>query len=224
MKYLIFDSGPIISLTMSGMLSVLEKLKDKFNGEFIITPQVKNEIIDRPMRIKKYKLEAIQVKDLVNKGVLKMSTKFVPQQKLDRETRWIMQTMNNVLSEPSTKEKISLIHEGEASCLAFSKLCGVDNLIVIDERSTRMMIENPKALEEMMERKLHTPLEVNNNLLNQLKQFKFIRSAELLFVAYKKELIGLKQDKNLLDALLYGVKFKGTAISSTEIEDMKKLI
>ena len=224
MKYLIFDAGPIISLTMNGMLSVLEKLKQVFQGEFIITPQVKNEIIDRPMKIKKYKLEAIQVKSLIDKGILKMSTKIVPQQKLDKETKKIIQTMNNVLSEPSTNEKINLIHEGEASCLAFSNLCGVDNLIVIDERSTRIMIENPKALEDMMERKLHTPLELNNNLLNQLKQYKFIRSAELLFIAYKKGLVGLKQDKNLLDALLYGVKFKGAAISSTEIEDMKKLI
>ena len=224
MKYLIFDAGPIISLTMNGMLSVLEKLREHFDGEFIITPSVKNEVVDRPMKIKKYKLEAIQVKNLIDRGILKMSTKIISQDKLDRETKKIIQTMNGVLLEPSTNEKIDLIHKGEASCLAFSKLCGVDNLIVIDERSTRMMIENPRALEEMMERKLHTPLEINNNLLNQLQKYKFIRSAELLFIAYKKSLIGLKQDKNLLDALLYGVKFKGTAISSTEIEDMKKLI
>ncbi len=32
-----------------------------------------------------------------------------------------------------------------------------------------------------------------------------------------------KKDKELLDALLYGVKFKGCAISSVEIEEMKRL-
>ena len=54
MKYLIFDAGPIISLTMNGLLPILEKLKKVFDGEFILTPSVKSEVIDRPMRIKKY--------------------------------------------------------------------------------------------------------------------------------------------------------------------------
>jgi hypothetical protein len=75
----------------------------------------------------------------------------------------------------------------------------------------------------MMERKLHTPLDAQLSLLDELKGFKFIRSAELLFVAHKKGLVHVKDGKDLLDALLYGVKFKGCAISSTEIEDMKKL-
>ena len=32
MKYLIFDAGPIISLTMNGMLPIIEKLKGVFDG------------------------------------------------------------------------------------------------------------------------------------------------------------------------------------------------
>ena len=47
---------------------------------------------------------------------------------------------------------------------------------------------------------------------------------ENLWLAYKKNLIPVKKNKELLDALLYGVKFKGAAISSVEIEEMKKLI
>ena len=74
-----------------------------------------------------------------------------------------------------------------------------------------------------MEKKLHTPLDPNLSLLEGMKKFKFIRSAELLYIAYKKDLIGVKKEKELLDALLYGVKFKGCAISSVEIEEMKKL-
>jgi len=87
-----------------------------------------------------------------------------------------------------------------------------------------MLTEAPQNLEGMMEKKLHTPLEAELPLLNSLKNFKFIRSSELLFVAYKKGLIPIKKDKELLDALLYGVKFKGTAISSNEIEEMKRLV
>lgn len=224
MKYLIFDAGPIISLTMNGMLSIIEKLKEVFDGEFILTPRVKNEVVDRPMKIKKYKLEAIQVDDMIRRGVFKMSTDVIPQQKLDKEVKRILKITNGVLRTTQTGEKIKIIHEGEAACLAFSNLCGCDNAIVIDERTTRMLTEAPHNLEKMMEKKLHTPLDAELSLLDELKKFKFIRSAELLFVAYKKELIPIKKDKNLLDALLYGVKFKGAAISSIEIEEMKKMV
>jgi predicted nucleic acid-binding protein len=223
MKYLIFDAGPVISLAMNGMLPVIEKLRGVFDGEFVITPQVKNEIIDRPLKIKKFKLEAVQVRDLLDRGCFKMSTDIIPQQKLDIETKRLLKVANGVFRTTQSGEKIEVIHEGEASCLAFSKLCGADNVIVIDERSTRMLSESPKNLERMMEKKLHTPLDAQQSLLDSLKDFKFIRSAELLFVAYKKGLIPIKKNKDLLDALLYGVKFKGAAISSKEIEDMKKL-
>ena len=250
MKYLIFDAGPIISLTMNGMLYVIEKLKEGFDGEFVLTPQVKKEVVDRPMKIKKYKLEAIQVRDMIERGVFKMSSEIVPNQKLDEEVKQILKVSGGVLRTVQTGEKIKIIHEGEAACLAFSKLCGADNtlansdkkagarctlaesnklagarcVIVIDERTTRMLTEAPQNLKEMMERKLHTPLKAELSLLKELKDFKFIRSAELLFVAYKKGLIPIKKSKDLLDALLYGVKFKGAAISSVEIEEMKKLV
>ena len=223
MKYLIFDAGPIISLAMNGMLPVVKKLKEVFDGEFILTPHVKNEVVDRPMKIKKFKLEAMQVKNMIDRGIFKMSSEVVPQQKLDKEVKRLLKVTGGVLRTTQTGEKIDIIHAGEAACLAFSNLCGADSVIVIDERTTRMLTESPKNLEKMMERKLHTPLDAQLSLLDELKGFKFIRSAELLFVAHKKGLIPMKNGKELLDALLYGVKFKGCAISSTEIEDMKKL-
>jgi hypothetical protein len=224
MKYLIFDAGPIISLTMNGMLPIIEKLKEIFDGEFILTPHVKNEVIDRPMKIKKYKLEALQVNDMLSRGIFKLSTDIVPQQKLDKEIKRLLKVTNGVLRTTQTKEKIKIIHEGEAACLAFSNLCKCDNAIVIDERTTRMLTEAPQNLEKMMEKKLHTPLDAQLSLLDELKRFRFIRSAELLFIAYKKGLIKIKGGVDVLDALLYGVKFKGCAIASTEIEDMKRLV
>ncbi len=241
MKYLIFDAGPIISLTLNGMLPIIEKLKEVFDGEFILTPDVKREVVDRPMKIKKFKLEALQVQSLIDRGIFRMSRDFVSNQKLDKEMKKVIKNANGVLRTTSTGEKISIIHNGEAACLAFASLCKCDNVIVIDERTTRMLTEAPQNLEKMMERKLHTPLSANLNLIKGMKNFKFIRSAELLYIAYKKDLIGTvsnnvpsktetknlnpinKKNKEWLDALLYGVKFKGCAISSVEIEEMKKL-
>ena len=224
MKYLIFDAGPIISLAMSGMLPIIEKLKGVFDGEFILTSYVKNEVVGRPMKIKKFKLEAMQVQDMIERGIFKMSSSVVSDEKLEAETKKLLKITNGVLRTTQTGEKIEIIHGGEAACLAFSKLCGASNVIVIDERTTRMLTEAPKSLEKMMEKKLHTPLDAQLSLLDELKDFRFIRSAELLFVAHKKGLISMKDGKELLDALLYGVKFKGCAISSKEIEDMKKLV
>jgi hypothetical protein len=224
MKYLIFDAGPIISLAMNGMISILEKLRENFEGEFILTSSVKREVIDRPLKIKKYALEAIQVQTLLDKKIFRMAEEIVDKITLERETKKILKISSGVLRVAHTGEKINLIQEGEASCIAFSFLCNQENLIVIDERTTRLLTEAPENLEVMMEKKLHIPLTAELSLIKNFKELKFIRSAELLFIAYKKDLLPFKKDKQTLDALLYGVKTKGTAISSSEIEEMKKMV
>ena len=222
-KFLIFDAGPIISLTMNGLLDIIEKLKKEFDGEFVIPPAVKREVVDRPLKIKKYSLEGVRVKNLLDRGVLKLTSDFVSNSSLNRETKKIMKLVNSSFKAESTGEDIRLIQKGEAACLAFSKLCGCENVIVIDERTTRMLTEAPENLERLMEKKLHTGIKVNMENLGFLKNFKFIRSSELLYVAYKKNLFEIKKDKTLLEALLYGVKFKGAAISSGEIDEIKRL-
>lgn len=219
-KFLIFDAGPLISLTMNGLLPILEKLKKEFNGDFILTPSVKRECIDRPLNIRKYELEALNIQNLLEKGVLTQSSKYIPNNKLLRETHKIMKNANTSFV---ADEKIQLIHEGEAACLAFSKLCKCENVIVMDERTTRLLIENPGNLKKLMERKLHTHISVKTQKLKNFENYKIIRSSELLFLAYKKNLFEIKKDKKLIDALMYGLKYKGTAISSREIDEMKNL-
>jgi len=223
MKYIIFDTGPLISLTMNGLLPVLEKLRQNFNGEFVITPHVKEEVIDRPMKIKKYKFEAIKIRDLIDKKILKYSSDFISNNVLEQEMKKIMRLGNGILRSKKNGKKIPIIHKGEASCIAFAKLCKCENVIVIDERTTRLLAESPQNLKKLIERKVHTKISLENSLANEFKTFKFIRSPELMVVAYKKNLIPLKKDKQVLDALLYSLKYKGAAISSKEIEAMKQL-
>jgi hypothetical protein len=93
------------------------------------------------------------------------------------------------------------LHEGEASCLAFSKLCSSESLIVLDERTTRVLFEGPERIKELIEKKIHAPLTFDSELFNTLGTYKFIRSTELLFIAYKKDLLGLGKSKEVLDAL-----------------------
>jgi predicted nucleic acid-binding protein len=142
---------------------------------------------------------------------------------LEKETKRTLDRVNSVLRSTNTGEKITILHLGEASCLAFSKLCKEENLIVVDERTTRMLAEAPKNLEALMEKKMHMPLDARLDLLQDIREQKFIRSAELLYLAYKKNILPIKKTKDALDAMLYGVKFKGTAISSSEIEEIKRL-
>ncbi len=221
MKYLVFDAGPLISLTMNGLLQVIENLKKNFLGEFIITSSVKYEVVDRPIKVKRYKLEAIKIQDLIDKKVLKIAENLIPEDKLRRETQKILRNSDSVISYHSDGKKIKILQEGEASCLAFCNLIGADSMIVIDERTTRFLIEKPEKLEELMEKKLHTNLDFNSSI--SFRNYKIIRSAELLYIAYKKDLTGLAKNKDSLDAMLYGVKFKGTAISVKEIEAIKQM-
>ena len=73
-----------------------------------------------------------------------------------------------------------------------------------------------------MESRLHMKIDAKGKYMNIFKGFIFLRSTELMYVAYKKGIIKIK-DKNVLDALLYSLKFKGAAISGEEIEEIKKI-
>jgi hypothetical protein len=221
-KFAVLDSGPIISLTLNGVLHTLELLKQKYpDVAFILTPQVKKEIIDKPLTIKKYELEAIKVQTLIANKTIVMSTEFMPNNQLEKETQRILTLSNSTIR--ADRENIQIVQIGEASCLAFSNLCNCESVIVIDERATRLLSESPQNLKTIMERKLHMPIIINQKNMKEFKDFKYIRSAELVYVAFKNNLYDYKKDKTLLDALLYSLKFSGTSISSKEIEEMKNL-
>ena len=140
-----------------------------------------------------------------------------------KKTKEFLDAANSIFY--SHKKEISLIAAGEASCLALSRLLDerkVENVVAVDERTTRLLAEGPENLQSIMEGKLHTNLEARKNNYNFFKGFKIIRSSELMYVAYKKGLFRIK-DKLLLDALLYALKFNGCAITGDEIREMKGL-
>ena len=85
-----------------------------------------------------------------------------------------------------------------------------------------MLGENPENLAKLLDKKLHARININKENCNFFRNFKFLRSAELVYVAYKKGLIDLKNG-DVLDALLYAVKFKGCAISGEEIKEIKRM-
>ena len=75
-KAIIFDAGPLISLSMNGLLPELIKLKEIFDGKFIITKEVKYEIVDHPIKIKRFELDALNIQRLLDKKILELPTTF----------------------------------------------------------------------------------------------------------------------------------------------------
>jgi len=149
MKFIILDAGPLISLTLNGLLHTLEILKSKFPEiVFLITPSVKREVIDKPIKVKKYELEAVKIQTLLDKKTISLSTDFFLNIRIDKETQRILNLANNLIK--ADKNSIQIVHEGEASCLALSRLCNCENLIVIDERVTRLLTESPENLKAIM--------------------------------------------------------------------------
>ena len=120
---------------------------------------------------------------------------------------------------------MQIVSAGEMSCLALSSELtkkGIDNIISIDERTTRVLCEEPRNLERILSAKLHQRLQTDISKLKMFSNFKFIRTTELVYAAFKLGLIAI-DDKKALEALLYATKFKGSSISFEEIDVLKKM-
>lgn len=220
MKYIIFDSGPLINFSMNGLLPLFRKLRKTFSGKFIITQEVKKEIIEHPQTIKRFQLGALQLKALFNEKIIELP-KLTPQQKAQLEKKEI-ELLNIANNTFYTKNKnLRLIDKGEATTLALSLILK-PNVIVIDERTARMLCENPKNLRKLLQKKLHTSIRADEKNYSYFKGIKVIRSTELVYIAYKKKLHELK-DPKILEAMLQGVKYRGCSVSEQEIQEMKRL-
>jgi len=223
-KAIIFDSGALISFSMNGITDIIKRLKEIFKGTFLITSEVKKEIIDTPMKIKRFGLEALKLKHLLDEGVLELPSSLgIKDSEITKKTNEILNVANATFNGEG--KDIHIMDTGEASSLALGKILNerkIKNVIVIDERTTRILVEKPENLKKFLEKKLHVKIRLVRENLKLFKDFRIIRSAELVYVAHKKGLIKLK-DGNVLSNLLYAVKFKGAAISGDEIEEIKKL-
>lgn len=222
MKAIIFDAGTIINFAMNGLLDILAKLKKDFKGKFIITERVKEEAIDRPLTIKRFELEALMIKKLFDEGIFELPYDLVKKDEIIAERNKMLDLLNHTYYTKG--EFMKIVHGGGTSSLALSLILskkGIDNVVAVDERTARMLVENPENLRQLFSQKLHTKVEMKKDI-SFIKGIRIIRSSELLYLAYKKGLVDLK-DHNVLEALLYAVKFKGCSISFEEIEQMKKL-
>jgi len=226
MKSLIFDAGPIISLATNNLLWILEPLKRDFNGKFYITEPVRRELVNKPLETKKFKFEAIQVEKLIENKVLEV----VDNSYIQENTPNFLNLANEIFKAYNNYMKI--VHFAEASVIIAAVNQGSE-AIVLDEKTTRYLIENPRLVAEILRKTLHTSVYINESNLKEFRDtadgIKTIRSVELVTVAYEHRILDRfitslpNARKDLLESVLWGVKLNGCAVSKEEIEQIVKL-
>ncbi|MBI5389885.1 hypothetical protein HZB02_00165 [Candidatus Woesearchaeota archaeon] len=224
-KGLVFDTGPIISLTLNNLLWLIEPLRQQFGGTFYITPRVKEELVDQPLRTRKYKFEAIQVMPYISRNILT----FVYNDTIKQRAGTLMGFANTVYWAQGNP--LQIIQLGEMEALAAAVEQGALGMVV-DERSTRMLLEDPAGLRKIIESHLHMRVTMNQEALEQFHaaagHLSVIRSAELVAMAFELGLLDKYMDPPslrmpVLEGALWAIKLSGCAISEQEILDILKL-
>lgn len=225
-RILFFDAGPIITLVMSRLVWILPELKKKFGGKFYITPGVKRELVERPLGIKRFEFEALQVMKLIRDGTLEVYDK-VPKSRVQQ-----LQNLANSSFKIGSRN-MDIIQTGEMEAVT----CAIQtnaSAVVMDERTLRLFIEDNKQMEKLLEIRFKKDVIADKSKMEdfskQLKEVKIIRSIELVAVAYK---MGLLNDyvpdqkggkRTLVDSILWAAKYNGSAVTTQEINEMKAIL
>jgi hypothetical protein len=208
---------------MSRLVWIIPELKSHFGGKFCITPAVKKELVERPLSIKRFEFEALQVEKLINDGILEVYPK-VPK----NISSQLISLANNTFSANS--HNIDVVQSGElesVSCVLDTEAEGV----VMDERTLRLLIEDGKELKSLLERRFNSEIEADQGNIRKFmqltKKIKVIRSVELVAAAFQLGILDgyLPRQPDgkevLLDSVLWAVKSNGCAVTDEEIEQIK---
>jgi predicted nucleic acid-binding protein len=225
-KCLVFDSGPIISLTTNNLLWLLKPLKARFGGRFVISESVREELVRRPLVTKKFKFEALQVERLIEDGVIEV----VGDPSIRQDAAGLLDAANRIFTIKG--EPLRAVQLGEMESLVIAKRLNAQ-AVAVDERVTRLLVEDPSRLERVFFHRLHARVRTDVAALRAFRQrvqgIRVIRSVELVTVAFE---LGLLDDfitqvpnarKELLESVLWGVKLHGAAVSEQEILYILKL-
>lgn len=218
MADILCDASSLISLTRSCFENVLSFMHNAHGVRFFIPPSVEQEIITRPLSLsnKQYALSAMRLKNAMRKKVILRLDADV----LEKAKEYL-KVANNLFFVKGRGMKV--VHLGEMELIALSQHLKIDN-ILIDERTTRMLIESPFRYKKHLEEEFKVNVMINKQnfslFQNLTRDMRIIRSSELLIVSYENGLMdglkGLKRDT--LSAALYSLKYFGCAIRYDEIK------
>lgn len=224
MKKIVVDSSSLITLSSNCLLKTLKGLKEKENISFIIPESVYRESVETPLKIKRFEFNAIKIRNAVTKGILEI-VKTTPE---------IKRTMNELSSVTANLcsadgRLLTLINKGEAETLALMKETDA-RILLIDERTTRMLIEEPQNVMNFLEKRHRCSITFHKGKLDLFKNFfeeiQVIRSVELIALAYDDGSFEMEMEKSkeALEAALFAAKYSGCAVSANEILDYMKTV
>jgi hypothetical protein len=221
---IVCDSSSVISLTSNCLLWIIGHLTEKLGQKFYISESVRKEITDVPFKCPKYKFKAIRVALAIRKGWLN-PIGYDP--KLDAETNKILEYANSIFKLSKANKKIEILHRGEAETLALVKRLGA-NIVIIDEKTTRLLLEDCDELFELIKKRSNSPVEMNlesrNKFAIMTKGINLLRSSEIVAFAFSRGFFDnfkshSYDDSSLIEGLLFGLKYNGCAISQEEIDE-----
>ncbi len=219
MKKIIVDSSSLITMSTTCLLSLFRRISEKENVKFIIPESVYYETVEKPIRIRRFELNALRIRKAVEEGHLEVA-------KTTPATKKTMEMLSTVTANicSANGRMLKLINLGEAETLALMKEISAE-ILLIDERTTRMIIEEPENVMSFLEKRHKCEIKVNRGELDKFTEFfehiKIIRSVELIALAYKDGSFAEIMDKNTqsLEAALFAAKYAGCAVSTMEIKD-----
>jgi len=215
---IVADSSSMISLALNCMSGVLGDLGVKVT----VTPAVYDEIVSRPSESRRYALEALRINKLFNDGVLSKVA-------ADKGVTDRILSLSNSVFEVKGKP-LTIIHLGEAEALSLIKTLGADALL-IDERTTRLLIEDPQGLRGFLSERANASVRMNERRFRELSAYiprvPVLRSTEIAALAYEAGILPKMLNasgKHVLDASLSALKFSGCAITWEEIDEYLRII
>ena len=203
----------------SCFIALFKHLKEREKVSFIIPESVYYESVERPLKIKRFELNAVRIKNAVENGFLEIA-------KTTPEIKNMMNELSTITADlcRADGKKITLINKGEAETLALMKEIN-SKILLIDERTTRMIIEEPQNLMSFLQHRHKCKITINNGRMDEFKSFftniNVIRSVELIALAYDDGAfeMQMKKSKQALEAALFAAKYAGCAVSAKEIKD-----
>ena len=219
MKTFVLDASSIISLSDSCLLYLLKDLHDKLDIELVIPRSVEDESVTRPLNIKRFELNAIRIKKGIEEGWLKVRDIGDSAIKLRDELESVINSIFFV-----EDKDLTIFQRGESEAIVLAAELNSE-VFVIDERTTRALLEDPLSLHSLIQRRQGRQIQVRKEGLNKLKDLfpdvLVVRSCDLIAWAFEQKAFSreLLHEKAALEAALYAVKFKGCAVSIEEIKE-----
>ncbi|MBT4604876.1 hypothetical protein HOC01_04505 [archaeon] len=230
---LFLDAGPIITLSMAGLIEVLAALKEYSGAKFYITPAVREEIISKPQEIRRFAFEALQVRRLIRSGIIEVYSGKISSTRVKSITR----LANSAFS---IKEgKLEVLQAGEIETIVAAKEFGPSSSgspVVIDERTLRLLIEKSSGMKKLLETRKRKKVNVDSGIVKQFSSEvgkpTIIRSIEMAACAASYGLLneylpeGEENEarKTLYEAVLWDCKYHGSSVIEHEIDEMIRVL